>query len=65
MSRALQDKLAVREPHAVGHGHGLQALIGFRWVCITSAVCLQMHAPVSKECLESELADNSFAKGKH
>ena len=24
--QTLQDKLAVREPHAVGHGHGLQAL---------------------------------------
>ena len=55
----------MREHHALGHGHGLQALTRFRWMRVTSAVCLQMHAPISKECLESELADNSFAKGKH
>ncbi|CAK0734072.1 hypothetical protein CVIRNUC_000379 [Coccomyxa viridis] len=28
-------------------------------------ICQQMHAPVSKACLERELADNTFAKGKH
>ena len=52
----------MREHYALGHGIGLQGLI--RWMCMMTGVCLQMHAPVSRECLESELADNTLAQGK-
>ena len=50
------------EHYAVGRGLGLQGLIV--WLCMTSGMYLQMHAPVSRECLDSELAANTFAQGK-
>ena len=38
MSRTLQEKLAAREPHAVGHGHGLKPLqVGVHNICCVSA----------------------------
>lgn len=62
MSRIQQDMLTVRDHHAVGHGLGLQGPT--RWMCMMCGVCLQMHAPVSRDCLEHELADNTFAQSK-